>query len=94
MCEKCFTKDIDQFLSQSEFEVFIKQLSQKDIELVKEREGNLGKSKFTIFGIGFGGSIDYGYKVYKCKYCGQLWKLSVPDNAWRGYFVEAKEDFL
>jgi len=35
--------------------------------------------------IGFGGTVQYGYKIFRCKKCGKKWKISEPDNAYRVY---------
>jgi hypothetical protein len=96
MCVKCFSHEIYAFESQSEFEMLINIITNnKELLLTGSNPGGLGKPKFEIFGIGFGGTVDYGFDIYICKVCNTHWKLSEPDNAWRGYFKYAsKEDVI
>jgi outer membrane protein assembly factor BamE (lipoprotein component of BamABCDE complex) len=77
MCENCFDKEIPRFESQSEFIAFEKILDQKLKFLI-----NTNSSHEYL--------KDYHY-CYKCLGCNQSWWLSIPDNAWRGYFLTEKK---
>lgn len=73
MCEKCFDKELLRFENESEFIAFEKSLDQKANFV------NLINAKDKYF-------TDFHY-TYTCKNCNQNWWLSIPDNAWRGYFL-------
>ncbi len=69
----CEHKEISRFLSSEEFEIF---------------EANLDQSLFQIEQEGLW-SLDVPNLVkYKCCKCGEVWYLSEPDNAWRGFFLK------
>ena len=73
MCEKCFDEEILRFESESEFIAFEKSLDQKAnfVKLINTKHKNL---------------TEFNTK-YSCENCNQNWWLSIPDNAWRGYFL-------
>jgi hypothetical protein len=77
MCEKCFDKEIFRFESQSDFNDFEKTLEQKSkyLELINSKHEYLD---------------DYHY-TYTCRNCNKNWWLSIPENAWRGYFLTEKK---
>ena len=57
---------------------------------VRYFEGEIIDSGFKIFGIGFGGEIIHDYDEYECSVCKQKWKLSMPENAWRGFLLKSE----
>ena len=80
MCVKCFDKEIFRFESESNFREFEKKLEEKSkfLELISSKHNYLN---------------DFHY-VYTCENCKTNWWLSIPENAWRGYFLtenKAKE---
>lgn len=78
MCDDCFKDLIYKFDSQKEFEDFETIIQNKCItkrlEIIKRAETD------------FWAPFD-SYKFYKCNSCGQTWILSIPENAWRGFFL-------
>lgn len=82
MCEDCFTKEISKFDSQADFEKF------ENILQKKCHEG-----KVEIIDIGNEQALEAfdSRLYYHCTSCSKNWIMSIPDNAWRGYFLtEAK----
>lgn len=80
MCENCFEKEIHEFETYEHFDTF-------DLELTNK----LGSSKMILIKDIFNErSLNNGYSIYKCQSCLKEWYLSIPDNAWRGYFLEKK----
>lgn len=77
MCDKCFNDEIKSFPSQADFEEFDLVLTKK---IANDKNIKMGKLFDTA-------SKDIGYQVYECVVCGQLWKLSIPDYSYRGYFL-------
>jgi hypothetical protein len=78
MCEDCFEKEYYGFPSQTEFEKFEEVLDLKCrskkvliLESKNEQKGEL---------------IDFRM-YYKCSSCNENYVMSIPDNAWRGYFL-------
>lgn len=76
MCEKCFDKEIFRFENESVFIEFEKDLNQKAKFL------KLTNSKHEYLN-------DFHYN-YTCENCNENWWLSIPENAWRGYFLTEK----
>lgn len=76
MCEKCFDKEIFKFERESDFIAFEKSLDQKAkfLLLINLKHEYLNDFHYT----------------YTCENCNQNWWLSIPDNAWRGYFLTEK----
>lgn len=78
MCADCFTNLIYKFDSQPEFEEFDTVIQNKcitnNLTKIKREETN------SLV------SFD-SYELYKCNTCSQIWMLSVPDYAWRGFFL-------
>lgn len=78
MCDDCFKDLIYKFDSQKEFEDFETIIQNKCItkrlEIIKREETD------------FWAPFD-SYEFYKCNSCGQTWILSIPENAWRGFFL-------
>ena len=78
MCDDCFQNLIYKFDSQKEFEDFETIVTNKCInkkfEIIKREETD------------FWAPFD-SYEFYKCSSCGQIWILSIPENAWRGFFL-------
>lgn len=77
MCDSCFTVEFEKFNTYWEFDLFHEQLQEK-IEVGIMTEVKFFKNQ----------SLSYEPEyVYLCTSCNQNWALSVPDNAWRGYFL-------
>jgi len=78
MCDDCFKNLIYKFDSQKEFE---------DFETIVQNKC-LSK-KLTIFKREETDSLVPfdSYDFYKCNSCGEIWTLSIPDNAWRGFLL-------
>ena len=78
MCEDCFDKEISKFNSQEDFDNFQRLI---DIKINEEklraiRDENQQNWDFKL--------------IYQCISCKEEWILSIPDNAWRGYFLTKK----
>ena len=78
MCGACFLEGIYRFPSAHAFEVFEKHLLDKQPQLHIEVLSIPSENPPSI-------SSPVGY--YQCDICQEFWALSVPDNAWRGYFL-------
>lgn len=76
MCSYCFNKEYKGFPSHDDFERF-----EKDLDL------KLRENKVEIYVPTGEGVIDYELN-YICKICNEKFVMSVPDNAWRGYFLK------
>jgi len=78
MCDDCFVNLIYKFDSQKEFDGFQTILTNKCIskklEIIKREETD------------YWAPFD-PYEFYKCSSCGQIWILSIPDNARKGFFL-------
>jgi hypothetical protein len=76
MCEKCFDKEIFRFESESDFITLEKSLDLKAkfLKLINSNHEYLNDFHYT----------------YSCINCNQNWWFSIPDNAWRGYFLTEK----
>ena len=94
MCNDCFYYEITWFPAKESYDdfriSFDDKLKSGTIKFIKYFPGEMSKSKFKIFGIGFGGDIYHDYELYCCQTCHQEWKLSIPDHAWRGFFVKGE----
>jgi hypothetical protein len=81
MCDDCFKNLFHSFESQKEFDEFEIALQNKCInkklEIIKPE-----KTDLTLFD---------SDSFYKCNSCGEIWSLSIPENAWRGFFLPQKE---
>ena len=77
MCKKCFENNIYRFENQSQFNEFEENFNLKDkfITIVNSTHTYLNDSHY----------------VYNCENCKTVWWLSIPENAWRGYFLKEKE---
>lgn len=75
MCEDCFKKEILKFDSQEDFDVFQRSIDIKinEKKLRTIRDENHKNWDFKL--------------IYQCVFCNEEWILSIPDNAWRGYFL-------
>jgi len=78
MCDNCFKELIYNFDSQQEFDNFqtilINKFIDKKLEIIKREETD------------YWAPFD-PYEFYKCTSCGQIWILSIPDNARKGFFL-------
>ena len=78
MCEDCFLEEIFRFESQLDFEEFERTLQKKcDSEKIKIPDDYSTNSL----------DILSSRLYYKCVNCDQVWYKSIPENAWRGYFL-------
>lgn len=78
MCEDCFKDLIYKFQTQQDFERFEIELQKKcsDEKLkIIDRHHSDPLSAFD------------SYLYYQCRTCKEMWLLSIPDNAWRGFFL-------
>lgn len=74
MCEDCFTKKFKGFTFQSDYDNFKETLDRKCfLNKVEILEDINALQDFRIY--------------YKCKTCNEKYILSIPDYAWRGYFL-------
>ena len=78
MCKDCFDKQYYDFHSQAEFEKFEEILDLK----CKSEKIKLLESKNEIES----GLIDFRM-YYQCNTFKEKFVMSIPDNAWRGYFL-------
>jgi len=77
MCEKCFEKEYKKFPSYTDFENFEKVLDKKC------------KNNILKIDIQSNELIDFRM-YYQCTFCKEKWVMSIPENAWRGYFLTEK----
>ncbi len=84
MCDECLENLIYKFDSQKEFEAFEaivqNKCINKKLEILKREEAD------------FWAPFD-SYELYKCNSCGEIWALSIPENAWRGFFLTRDKAF-
>ena len=78
MCEKCFEKGYKKFSSQTDFQNFEKVLDLKCQNKILEI--NTQSNELTDFRM-----------YYQCTNCNEKWVMSIPDNAWRGYFLTEQD---
>lgn len=75
MCSKCFNNNIYRFDSQGDFEIFDRDLTlkvNKDLEALKS-----GENYRQVY-----------YDQFQCTHCKTIWNLSMPENSWRGFFLD------
>ena len=74
------------FISQEDFEKLESKLlsTHETIGIIRPYET---KPKIKFLGFIYGAQTPEGGEILKCKTSGNLWELSVPDNAYRGYFM-------
>lgn len=76
MCDKCFEIEYNKFETEVDFTAFEREL---DMKLWDSKTFHLIDSQKN------------GWEsTYLCDNCGEIWCLSVPENAWRGYFLLQK----
>lgn len=79
MCENCFDRPIYKFETYKDFEDFESIVQNKCIagklEIIDRHNDN-----HPLAGLD-------PYLFYKCRICDTIWVLSIPENAWRGYFL-------
>jgi len=94
MCKDCFQQEIYSFSNELEYkriENMVNELiSSKTLEFIDYFKGAFSKPKFEIFGLGFGSETYHDYNEYECIVCNQKWKISYPDNAWRGFLLKSE----
>lgn len=76
MCDNCFNIEIGNFDSEAQFLEFDKKLTFKLGNSESIKAIDQGKSYRSVY-----------FDTYKCKKCETLWCLSIPDHAWRGFFL-------
>ena len=78
MCDDCFRNLIYKFDSQEKFDDFqtivTNKCITKKLEIIKREQTDV-LAPFD------------SYEFYKCNSCGEIWTLSVPQDAWRGFFL-------
>lgn len=75
MCDKCFDKEYNSFPTYKDFD---------ELDLLLTKKLSAGQLK----SIGDNGKyLDYSFSIYKCESCQTIWWLSMPENAWRGFFA-------
>ncbi|MCI1186798.1 hypothetical protein MON38_05160 [Hymenobacter sp. DH14] len=78
MCPNCFSSGFTNFPSYRKFEAFEAELHQK-----------LSWQQLHRVAVQPATAADF-YEpdvAYRCAACTEVWALSPPDNAWRGYFL-------
>lgn len=78
MCAACFEQDFPRFASWQAFEAFEHALRLRGLVWC-ERPGNWPARALFI--------LRDPAQFRQCRTCGQVWALSSPDNAGRGYFL-------
>jgi len=93
MCPDCFLEEFSGFESEKVFEEFMGILnSKKNVVRTGEVPDDYGKPVFSFMGFRlYGNKTKPGYSAFKCQTCGQKWKLSEPDYAWRGFFLRLED---
>jgi len=92
-CGICGSSQRSGFPSEEDFRVLDRRL-RVDGAFLKVGEVNEipAEPRFWLFGwIGFGQRTEAvrAYDLWQCAECSQVWKLSEPDMAWRGFFLRA-----
>ena len=82
MCPNCFSSGIANFPSYWEFEAFEAALQQK---LVREQLLPLPSALPRVL------TANLLEQQYQCPACNEIWVISTPDNAWRGYFLPLRD---
>jgi len=80
MCKICFPKGIDSFETWQDFESFDKVLE------AKRAAGQLTPVEKPV-STPMVNDLMLVDAYYQCSSCNEMWVLSSPDNAWRGYFL-------
>ena len=76
MCNQCFKSELYRFDTEADFAIFERDLEQL---LWKSSTFNLLNKREDDVGA-----------YFLCDICGEIWELSIPENAWRGYFILKK----
>ena len=94
MCKACYNNEILRFETQQDFNVFYSELQIKisigTLIFNGTFDGDFTPPKFELFGLGVGSKIIHDYDEYECSICKQKWKLSMPENAWRGFLLKSE----
>jgi hypothetical protein len=90
MCFKCFNLEYSEFKVEEDFLTLYHNLKQKVNEgTLLLLESNLHEpDQYSIraFGVKFAIVIGSTYDLYQCNHCKTYWRLSIPENASRGFF--------
>ena len=82
MCRDCFQRTYYQFDSAQDFEFFETQLQEKlahqQVLVVPKDTSSQPQDSLNHY---------VPEMLYKCQSCMEIWGISIPDNAWRGYFL-------
>lgn len=78
MCENCFQTSIYRFDTYHDFEAFEDKLQRK----CAKKQLTIVDRQATDYLSTYDSCI-----FYKCRNCNEVWALSIPDNAWRGFFL-------
>ena len=84
MCKDCFLKGIDSFATWQDFESFTQVLQ------VKREAGQLIPIEKPV-SPSLKADLTAVDAYYQCSSCNEIWALSSPDNAWRGYSLPLKQ---
>jgi hypothetical protein len=79
------------FATESDFLELDLHLKQAAFKHLQRISGGFSNPKHEFLGVGIGGRILVGADIYLCTKCGQKWELSIPDMAYRGYFIPIEE---
>lgn len=82
MCEACFVQGYSRFDSWQTFEAFEHELRLKDLQWWGRPVTWPAQEPLTAY------EPD---EFRQCRTCSQVWALSSPDHAWRGYFLPEDE---
>jgi hypothetical protein len=85
-CSACSNWMREFFSTETEYLGLDLQIEQQAFKHLKTIPGGFSNPKYEFMGVGVGGRTFWGAEIYACRRCGQIWELSVPDMAHRGYF--------
>jgi hypothetical protein len=79
MCRNCFSKGTAGFATWQDYESLSQVLQEK---CTAGQMSVVAKPKSS--------ANDFAEAYYQCSSCKEIWALSSPENAWRGYFLPLK----
>lgn len=92
MCDACFNYEIKSFPTQKDFLDFDLILTKKlaNDKTIKMLNFVETSTKY----IGKGDYESFGYQIFECTKCGQLWGFRDADNADRGFFKKLTKEII